>query len=476
MFQDSSAQAWCKDCEGMLDQGKWSRSDFAETHLFGLSLVNASRTEIAHTITARAALALPTTINFVNAHCVNTVRSDPDYARCLQESDFLLPDGSGMRIASKMAGKSMGENLNGTDLFPELCERAARLGLAIYLLGGAPGTAAAAAAALQRRYPGLKVAGTQHGYFAAGEEAAVIARINRARPALLFVGFGVPLQEKWIARHRENLMVPVVLGVGGLFDYYSGNLRRAPAPIRAVGCEWAWRLMMEPRRLARRYLVGNMTFLAHCVVHAIRVRMPADAVYPVVKRMLDVTIALAALLILLPLLIGIAFAIRREDGGPIFFRQRRIGANGKPFMMLKFRSMVADAEKRRRDLLQHSERDAICFKMKRDPRITRVGALLRRASADELPQLLNVLSGDMSIVGPRPALADEVLTYAGRTWRRLAGKPGITCTWQVSGRAEIPFDQQVEMDLAYLSRRSIVQDVELMFRTIPAVVGGRGAY
>ena len=457
-------------------QRPWSRHTFAKTELFGLPLINASMADAADAIIADAASGRRQTINFVNAHCVNTAQRDGAYAGALQSSDMLLPDGSGIRIAAKLAGREMGANLNGTDLFPELCARAAKTGEMIYLLGGTPGTATAAAAEMQRRYPGLKVAGTHHGFFSPSEEAAVIEKINQARPAILFVGFGVPLQEKWIARNRNALQATVVLGVGGLFDYYSGNVQRAPLPFRKTGCEWLWRLMKEPRRLAGRYLAGNAVFLAHAVRHGAAVRNIGDTVYTAAKRLMDFTLALTALLILSPLLLGIAYAIRREDGGPALFRQRRIGSAGKPFTMLKFRSMVMDAEKRRAELLSQSDRDSTCFKMKRDPRVTRIGALLRKTSLDELPQLINVLRGEMSVVGPRPALPEEVVSYAGTNWKRLTGKPGITCTWQVSGRAEIPFERQVEMDIDYLSQKSLLNDMMLILRTVPAVVTSRGAY
>ena len=144
--------------------------------------------------------------------------------------------------------------------------------------------------------------------------------------------------------------------------------------------------------------------------------------------------------------------------------------------MVKFRSMFTDAEARKTALLATSDRQGASFKMRRDPRITRVGRIIRRLSIDELPQLFNVLGGSMAIVGPRPALASEVGTYRHAQWERLGGKPGITCSWQVSGRADIPFHRQAIMDRAYLRRRNILMDMRLMVQTIPAVIGGRGAY
>lgn len=195
-----------------------------------------------------------------------------------------------------------------------------------------------------------------------------------------------------------------------------------------------------------------------------------------VKHASDRALAAIALLVAAPFFLLVMLAIKLEDGGPVFFRQTRIGDRGKPFIMWKFRSMVVDAEARLATIRAQSDRDGTCFKMKHDPRVTRVGAILRRLSLDELPQLLNILSGQMSLVGPRPALPREVLTYTPAALQRLGGKPGLTCTWQVTGRANIPFEQQVELDVAYLRSRSLLTDLLLIARTIPAVLTARGAY
>lgn len=443
-----------------------------DTRLFDLKLRNATRASIADEIVWRALMRQSTRVSFVNAHCINSAMRDADYAAALAGSQMLLPDGSGMRLAAMMARAPMGDNLNGTDLFPELCQRADDLGLPIFLLGGQPGIAAAAAAAMVERYPGLIVAGTRDGYFAEDDTAAVIDQINASGAALLFVGMGVPTQEKWIAAHGDKLAPAVTLAVGGLFDYYSGRIPRAPWAIRAAGCEWIWRLAQEPRRLARRYTLGNMRFIGHAIAQAARVHGWSE--WP--KRAIDLGATLSALFVALPILLLVALAIKLEDRGPVFFRQRRIGRNGRPFNMYKFRSMVVNAEALRAALLDQSERDSVCFKMKRDPRVTRVGAFLRRWSLDELPQLINVMRGEMSLVGPRPALPVEVAQYDDRSFMRLGGAPGLTCTWQVSGRAEIPFEQQVEMDIAYLEKRGLMADLSLLLRTIPAVVTARGAY
>lgn len=195
------------------------------------------------------------------------------------------------------------------------------------------------------------------------------------------------------------------------------------------------------------------------------------------KRLLDVLVSAAALIALSPVIAVIALLVRR-DGGTVFFRQLRVGAGGRTFWFYKFRSMVPDAEARRRalDSLNQHGREAVTFKMKNDPRVTPIGRFLRRTSLDELPQLWNVLKGDMSLVGPRPAIPEEVARYSNHERGRLSVKPGITCIWQISGRAEIPFEEQVRLDLDYITRRSIWLDAALLLQTIPAVLTGRGAY
>ena len=195
------------------------------------------------------------------------------------------------------------------------------------------------------------------------------------------------------------------------------------------------------------------------------------------KRGLDVAGALAGLVLLSPLLLASAVAIRAESPGPVLFRQVRVGKRGRPFTMFKFRSMrvTAEAEKQALDA-QNESADGVLFKMKSDPRVTRVGRLIRRLSIDELPQLLNVLRGDMSIVGPRPALPAEVDQYDLEARKRLQAKPGLTCLWQISGRSELAFSEQVDLDLRYLQARSLAKDIAIIARTVPAVLTGKGAY
>lgn len=194
------------------------------------------------------------------------------------------------------------------------------------------------------------------------------------------------------------------------------------------------------------------------------------------KRLLDLSLAGALVLGALPLFLLIAAAVRATSPGPVFFVQTRIGLGGEPFRMMKFRSMYADAERRRVEVAALSDREGICLKVRNDPRITPVGRLLRRWSLDELPQLLNVIAGDMSLVGPRPALPEEVALYPPDAHRRHAVLPGITGLWQVSGRADIGFAEMIELDLDYARRASLRLDMLILIRTIRAVTDGKGAY
>jgi exopolysaccharide biosynthesis polyprenyl glycosylphosphotransferase len=194
------------------------------------------------------------------------------------------------------------------------------------------------------------------------------------------------------------------------------------------------------------------------------------------KRLFDLVLAGAALLVLSPLLLVVAAAVTLQDGGPVLFRQSRVGRTGRPFAMVKFRSMVVDAEERLAELVALNESDGILFKMREDPRVTRIGRFLGRYSLDELPQLLNVLRGEMSLVGPRPPLPSEVDRYAGEVHRRLLVRPGLTGLWQVSGRSSLSWDESVRLDLYYVDNWSMMSDLVIMAKTARAVMGTSGAY
>jgi len=195
------------------------------------------------------------------------------------------------------------------------------------------------------------------------------------------------------------------------------------------------------------------------------------------KRLFDIVVSATALLLLIPLFMIVALLIRLDSKGPIFFSQTRIGKQGQKFRFWKFRSMVPDAEEHKDELKKLNKMSCdILFKMEHDPRVTRVGDFLRKSSIDELPQLWNILKGEMSFVGPRPALPDEVAKYTPYQRRRLEVTQGLTCIWQISGRSKIPFEQQIEMDLEYIANQSFRYDMVILLKTIPALLKRDGAF
>ena len=227
-------------------------------------------------------------------------------------------------------------------------------------------------------------------------------------------------------------------------------------------------LDIDPRRT--RVVSGGGLTVVH--IGAAALRGPARFLKDVTERL----VAALALLLLLPLFAAVALAIRLESSGPALFRQQRIGRDGEAFTMMKFRSMCTTAETDRLALVAANEADGVLFKMQQDPRVTRLGRWLRRYSIDELPQLWNVVAGDMSLVGPRPALPDEVARYDLEPRRRLAVKPGLTGLWQISGRSDLSWDESVRLDLRYVDNWSLRLDAWILLRTVRAVLGHQGAY
>lgn len=195
------------------------------------------------------------------------------------------------------------------------------------------------------------------------------------------------------------------------------------------------------------------------------------------KRIMDIVISALGMILLSPIFLLIALAVKLSSPGPVFFKQVRVGRYGRHFAFYKFRSMRPNADAEKAALMARNEsRDGVIFKMKDDPRITKVGKFLRRTSLDELPQLWNVFIGDMSLVGPRPPVPSEVEKYTLEDRKRLDVIPGITCLWQIRGRSEIPFHEQVRLDKEYILTPGIWKDFVILLKTIPAIIGGRGAY
>ncbi len=232
------------------------------TSILGVEVDRLSRAEALARVTELVERPTPALVAFANAHALNVAARQPRFAAVLARADLVLNDGSGLAIAGRLVGRPFPENLNGSDFVPAVVELAARSGWRVYLLGALPGVAAAAADVFRAQAPGLVVCGVHDGHFPDEASAAVAAEVRTARADVLLVAMGNPRQELWLADWLGETGASIGFGVGALFDFQSGRVRRAPAWMNRAGVEWAFRLAQEPRRLARRYLVGNPLFLA----------------------------------------------------------------------------------------------------------------------------------------------------------------------------------------------------------------------
>jgi N-acetylglucosaminyldiphosphoundecaprenol N-acetyl-beta-D-mannosaminyltransferase len=250
--------------EGYADPASHPR----RVRVFGLPCEDVPLVTAARHLVACAAEGLPLRVFFVNAHSLNVAVREPLMRRALDGADIIYADGVGMAVAALLQGERLSHNVNGTDLFPHLCSQAAAAGVRVALLGAAPGVVDAVAGVLAERHPTLNVAWRHHGFMAPEDTDRLIDDINRSDAGILLVAMGVPRQELWIAKHGPALRVPVVMGVGGLFDFVSGRVPRAPLALRKLRMEWLFRLLVEPRRLFGRYVIGNPAFLARACRYA----------------------------------------------------------------------------------------------------------------------------------------------------------------------------------------------------------------
>jgi N-acetylglucosaminyldiphosphoundecaprenol N-acetyl-beta-D-mannosaminyltransferase len=244
----------------------------AEIRVLGIRINNLTMTEASEKIIAMAMGTEPSQVSFLNADCVNIAFNHPAYRTALAGSSLVLADGIGVRLAGTILNQNIRENVNGTDMLPFLCTLIEQANLSVYLMGGKPGVAEGAASWITERYPTLRIAGTHHGYFRPEEEASVIRDIRSSGANILLVSLGTPRQDQWIAQHKHEFGAKVGIGVGGLLDFYSGRIPRAPVWVRELGMEWFYRFLQEPRRMWRRYFVGNSIFLYRVIRERITAR------------------------------------------------------------------------------------------------------------------------------------------------------------------------------------------------------------
>lgn len=467
--------------------------------LFETSFDNITTKDVLNKISSSIEKKVQHTIFFINADCLNKTYKNKSYQEDLNAADTILADGSGVNLACKIINTPLKQNLNGTDLLPNICRLSLEKSYKIFLLGASSGVAKTMSKKLKEQYPNLQIVGTHHGFINNANKTKVLDYINKTQADILFVAMGAPIQEKFIIENKKHLDAKVLIAVGGLFDFYSNRIKRAPMYLRELGLEWIYRMIQEPKRMWKRYILGNPLF----IYRTYKFKRSNDLINEylntydkeknksfgkflwelnilaqrILKRVVDIVASSILIVLFMPLFLIVAFCIRYESKGAVLFTQDRVGRKGELFKMYKFRSMVQNAQELKEKLQRQNEsKDGVIFKMKDDPRITRVGKFIRKTSIDELPQLLNVLLGEMSLVGPRPPIMSEVVLYNINDKKRLDVKPGITCIWQVSGRSNIPFKQQVEMDKEYIKSQSLVKDIVLLLKTVPAVLLQKGSY
>lgn len=240
--------------------------------LFDINITNCTLQEAARLIMDTLSGGRPTIMHFINAHCINISRRDSEYLQILQSSKCNFADGIGMKLAARMHGLTLRDNVNGTDLYPLLLDALNGSGRRIFLLGGDPGVAEEMQRIALQIHPNLMFCGAHHGFITPEHNEAVVRQIAEAKTDLLLIAMGVPRQEKWLARHFENTGATLAMGVGGLFNFYSGAIPRAPRWMRKTGTEWLHRLLMEPGRMWKRYLIGNFVFLYYALRESAKTR------------------------------------------------------------------------------------------------------------------------------------------------------------------------------------------------------------
>jgi len=444
------------------------------------------------------------TLVFADSLSLLRVQADSLAMEMLKHADLVIPRGRSLRTQLRGLGRAGRGDIDTSHLYDELFMEIEHRQLHLCLLASNASEAQRVERALLQHYPSLtySIHILEERYrFSTAEMAAsmrergvrvilsllespqqerVLSRLNRYLNDSLLIGLGSGLADSlfglrpgqprqlqqlklWFRQRRHSILLRPLHWLGLLCNLLMGPFNNSEhgLPLNSSLNRSGWRT----RQLRAAIFLKAMSF---------RGRRQLGVLF---KRLLDLIGVGTGMLLLSPLLLFVALVIKLTSKGPVFYSQIRVGLNGRHFRIWKFRSMYTDADKRKAELeAQNEMAGGVLFKMKRDPRITPIGRIIRRLSIDELPQLFNVLTGEMSLVGPRPALPQEVEAYPVLARARLEVKPGLTGLWQISGRSDLPFDKQVLLDTAYVHTQSTTNDIKLIAKTIPAVISGKGAY
>ncbi|MGB0465969.1 MAG: sugar transferase [Pontibacterium sp.] len=452
------------------------------------------------------------TILFADAVALDYAAGNSAFRVALGQADLLLPGDHGMRLAPEMPNSSNTPEVAIDVLYDELLMELSHRQVSVYLLTENDAQTAAMKTQLQTRYPGLNFTGTSPPNLDTHKLSLHVDAINNSGAQVLLTMLTTPQQEFLLNKCHRQLKARLAIG---LSEHITHALTTDSAP--AFGINAAWKACKRYQRAALYRPRRTLSHLYHTLFDFFSKstasgntsgKTKTESINPVLtrsawmqrwwririslraslwvlycksqrslKRLVDVLGAGGGLLCLSPLLLLVISLVKFTSPGPIFYSQIRVGHRGKTFRMWKFRSMYIDADARKAALMEENEvTGGVIFKMKKDPRITPVGRVIRRLSIDELPQLFNVVTGDMSLVGPRPALESEVVLYPVLARARVEAMPGLTGLWQISGRSDLPFDKQILLDTTYVHTQSTGNDLKLIAKTIPAVISGKGAY
>ena len=443
------------------------------------------------------------TLIFADSLALNHCQSDPLAMETLKRAELVIPRGRSLKVQLQGLGRQLKGEPHVSRLYDELLVEIEHRQLHICFLSASDKEARTIETLLLARYPKLdfsiEIMGGQYRF----STSELAAKLNSADTRIVLSLLPSPQQERLLSRLNLHLKHQLLVGLGSGFTDALSQMQSLNPGILGTLRGWVrsrrhsivlrphhWpsyiaRSLFQGREKEQESQINSSLVSSGWRTRQLRTGIAVKAMSfrgkrklgMIFKRLIDLFGVGAGLLLLSPLLLLVALTIKLTSKGPIFYSQIRVGRFGKRFRMWKFRSMYTDADRRKAELeAQNEMQGGVLFKMKKDPRITPIGRIIRRLSIDELPQLFNVMTGEMSLVGPRPALPQEVEAYPVLARARLEVKPGLTGLWQISGRSDLPFDKQVLLDTAYVHTQSTTNDIKLIAKTIPAVISGKGAY